>query len=148
VRMPFTDPSGGTCAIARTITTLGDRWTLLVLREAALGTTRFSDFKQRLGIASDVLTDRLQTLVDHGVLARVAYQEQGARARTEYLMTDAGREFQVVLGAFGGWGREHLASDLDTGVQWRDAAGRPVRVAFVDADGQVLRDDQVSVSRR
>jgi DNA-binding HxlR family transcriptional regulator len=145
--MPVTDPTGGACSIARTITALGDRWSLLVLRQAAFGTTRFSEFRQRLGIASDVLTDRLQTLVDHGVLERVAYQEEGSRTRTEYRLTDAGRDFQVVLGALGGWGREHLRSEVDTGVQYRDAAGRPVRVAFVDADGHVLSDDQVTVGR-
>lgn len=146
--MPLTDPSGGTCSIARTITAIGDRWSLLVLREAALGTARFTEFRQRLGIASDVLTDRLQALVDHGVLERVAYQEEGSRTRTEYRLTDAGREFQVVLAALGDWGREHLRSEADTGVQYRDAAGRPVRVAFVDEDGGVLDEEQVSVSRR
>jgi DNA-binding HxlR family transcriptional regulator len=146
--MPLTDPTGGTCSIARTITALGDRWSLLVLREAALGTTRFSEFRQRLGIASDVLTDRLQALVDRGVLERVAYREQGSRARTEYRLTDAGREFQVVLGALGGWGREHLESAVDSGIQWRGPSGRPVRVAFVDEDGTVLDEDQVTVTRR
>jgi DNA-binding HxlR family transcriptional regulator len=118
------------------------------MREAAMGTTRFTEFRQRLGIASDVLTDRLQSLVDHGLLERVAYQEEGSRTRTEYRLTDSGREFQVVLSALGGWGREHLASDVDSGVQYRDAAGRPVHVAFVDQDGHVLDDDQVTVARR
>lgn len=146
--MPLTDPTGGTCSIARTITAIGDRWSLLVLREAAMGTTRFSEFRQRLGIASDVLTDRLQTLVDHGVLERVAYQEEGSRTRTEYRLTEAGEDFQVVLSALGGWGREHLRSEADSGVQYRDAAGRPVHVAFVDEDGRVLDDREVSVSRR
>ncbi|GAA2753638.1 winged helix-turn-helix transcriptional regulator [Amnibacterium kyonggiense] len=146
--MPLIDPTGGTCSIARTITALGDRWSLLVLRESAMGTTRFSDFRSRLGIASDVLTDRLQALVDRGVLERVAYQEEGSRTRTEYRLTEAGREFQVVLGALGMWGREHLRSEIDAGAQWRDASGRPVRVAFVDADGHVLGADDVEVSRR
>jgi DNA-binding HxlR family transcriptional regulator len=146
--MPLTDPTGGTCSIARTITAIGDRWSLLVLREAAFGITRFSEFKQRLGIASDVLTDRLQTLVEHGVLERVAYREEGSRSRTEYRLTDAGREFQVVLGALGDWGHDHLRSERDAGIRYHDAAGRPVRVAFVDQDGRVLDGDEVGVSRR
>jgi DNA-binding HxlR family transcriptional regulator len=146
--MPVTDPTGGTCSIARSITALGDRWSLLVLRDAAMGTTRFSEFRQRLGIASDVLTDRLQSLVDLGLLERVAYQEEGSRTRTEYRLTDAGRGFEVVLGALGDWGREHLRSEVDSGVQWRDAAGRPVRVAFVDEDGRILDHEQVTVVRR
>ena len=145
--MPLSDPTAGRCSIARTITALGDRWSLLVLREAAMGTTRFSEFRQRLGIASDVLTDRLAGLVERGLLERTAYQEEGARTRTEYRLTPAGHDFEVVLGALGVWGREHLATDEDSGVRYHDAAGRPVRVAFVDADGRVLAGDEVTVSR-
>lgn len=145
--MPLTDPTAGACSIARTITTMGDRWSLLVLREAAFGITRFSDFKQRLGIASDVLTDRLQALVANGVLERVAYQEEGSRSRTEYRLTPAGTEFQVVLGALGDWGRDHLRTEQDAGVRYHDAAGRPVRVAFVDEEGRVLDGDEVAISR-
>jgi DNA-binding HxlR family transcriptional regulator len=146
--MPTMDPSTMRCSIARTITVLGDRWALLVLREAAFGTTRFSEFKQRLHIASDVLTDRLSTLVGAGVLERVAYQEEGSRARTEYRLTDAGREFGVVLGALGDWGRTHVPADEDSGVRYHDRDGRPVHVAFVGQDGRILGADDVGVSRR
>jgi DNA-binding HxlR family transcriptional regulator len=146
--MPALDPSTLSCSIARTITVLGDRWALLVLREAALGTTRFSDFKQRLGIASDVLTDRLQTLVQAGVLARATYQEEGSRARTEYRLTPAGHEFEVVLGALGDWGRAHVPAEADSGVRFHDRDGRPVHVRFVDEDGRVLGAEDVAVSRR
>jgi DNA-binding HxlR family transcriptional regulator len=145
--MPTLDPSTMRCSIARTITVLGDRWALLVLREAALGTTRFSAFKQRLHIASDVLTDRLGLLVDAGVLERVAYQEEGSRTRTEYRLTDSGREFEVVLGALGEWGRVHVPSDSDSGVRFHDRDGRPVRVAFVDQDDRVLGAEEVVVRR-
>src|SRR3954468_18237896 len=142
------DPATIACPVARTITAIGDRWSLLVLREAALGTSRFSEFKSRLGIASDVLTDRLQTLVGYGVLERVAYREEGSRTRTEYRLTDAGRELQVVLGGLGGWGSRHLPTEIASGIRYHDRAGRPVRVAFVDADGRVLADDDVEVQRR
>ena len=146
--MPTIDPSTLRCSIARTISVLGDRWALLVIREAAFGTTRFSEFKQRLRIASDVLTDRLQSLVDAGVLERVAYQEEGSRSRTEYRLTDAGREFGVVLGALGDWGRTHVPAEEDSGVRYHDGDGRPVHVAFVDQDGRVLEAADVGVSRR
>ncbi len=145
--VPKTDPRTISCPIARTITTIADRWSLLVIREAALGTTRFSDFRARLGIASDVLTDRLHALVGEGVLEQVAYQEEGSRTRTEYRLTDAGRELHVVLGALGDWGIRNLPTDVDSGVRYRDAAGRPVHVAFVDADGRTLADDEVTVNR-
>jgi DNA-binding HxlR family transcriptional regulator len=145
--MPSVDPSTVSCSIARTITVLGDRWALLVLREAALGTTRFSDFKARLGIASDVLTDRLGSLVSAGVLERADYREAGSRTRTEYRLTAAGHDFEVVLGALGAWGRENLATDADSGVRYHDRSGRPVRVAFVDEDDRVLTPSDVTVSR-
>jgi len=58
------------CSIARTLGVVGERWTLLILREAFLGATRFAEFRDRLGVAPDVLSDRLATLVEHGVMAR------------------------------------------------------------------------------
>lgn len=146
--MPVADPASMACSIARTIAVLGDRWALLVLREAALGTSRYSEFKQRLGIAGDVLTDRLATLVAAGVLERATYREEGSRARTEYRMTPAGREFEVVLGALGDWGRTHVPAERDAGVRFHDREGRPVRVAFVDADGRALDAEDVEVRRR
>jgi DNA-binding HxlR family transcriptional regulator len=141
------DPATIACPVARAITAIGDRWSLLVIREAALGTSRFSDFRARLGVASDVLTDRLQALVERGVLERVAYQEEGSRTRTEYRLTDAGRELDVVLAALGDWGRGHLPTDADAGVRYRDHSGGTVQVAFVDADGRVLSRDQVEIQR-
>jgi DNA-binding HxlR family transcriptional regulator len=146
--MAVSDPTEGRCSIARTITAVGERWSLLVLREAAMGTTRFSDFRQRLGIASDVLANRLAALVELGLLERTAYREEGSRTRTEYRLTDAGHEFEVVLGALGGWGGEHLPAEADAGIRYRDRRGRPVRVAFVDEDGRSLSTDEVAVSRQ
>lgn len=145
--MSTRDPGARHCAIERSISVLGDRWSLLVLREASLGTTRFSDFRHRLGIAGDVLTDRLQALVGHGVLERVEYREPGSRTRAEYRLTAAGREFSVVLGALGTWGREHLPDEDDSGTRYVDGAGRPVRVAFVDDSGAVLAADEVAARR-
>ena len=143
----MTDPTGGTCSIARTITALGDRWSLLVLREAAFGTTRFSEFRRgsasRATCSPTACTPSSRT----GVLERVEYQEEGSRTRTEYRLTDAGRDFQVVLGALGGWGREHLPQRRGPRRPVARHRGRPVRVAFVDADGRVLADDEVTVHR-
>jgi DNA-binding HxlR family transcriptional regulator len=96
------------CSIARSLEVLGERWTFLVLREALSGATRFAQFREALGIAPDVLTDRLSTLVEYGVLAREPYQEPGRRSRFAYRLTTAGRELLVVLGALQQWGDEHL----------------------------------------
>ena len=71
------------CSIARSLEVLGERWTLLVVREACWGTTRFSEFRRALGVAPDVLADRLGTLVDIGVLERRPYRVEGGRQREE-----------------------------------------------------------------
>ncbi len=76
------------CSIARSLEVLGDRWTLLVVREAFWGRTRFVEFRERLGIAPDVLADRLGKLVDRGVPVPHAYRAEGERAREEYLRTE------------------------------------------------------------
>ena len=67
------------CSVARSLDVLGEKWTLLVVREAFFGVTRFADFRARLGVAPDVLTARLETLVEGGVLARRPYQDEGQR---------------------------------------------------------------------
>lgn len=128
------DPS---CSIARSLGVLGERWTFLVLREALWGVTRFAQFRERLGIAPDVLTDRLGTLVDYGVLTRRPYQEPGARIREEYLLTPAGRELQVVMGALQQWGDEHLpTAEGPSVVRLHRHTGRPLDIGFVDEDGR------------
>src|SRR3954464_8320597 len=85
------------CSIARTLAVLGDRWTLLVLREAFNGVRRFEDLQRALGVARDVLTVRLKRLVDEGVLERVAYREPGQRRRHEYRLTDKGLDASPII---------------------------------------------------
>src|SRR5271154_6819522 len=97
-----------TCSIERSLGVLGERWTFLILREAFLGVTRFAEFRDRLGVAPDVLTDRLTTLVEYGVLEREPYQEPGARSGFASLLPPAGRELQVVLAALQRWGDKHV----------------------------------------
>lgn len=93
-----------TCSVARAVEVLGDRWTVLVLRDVFNGVRRFDDLAHHLGIARDVLTRRLAALVDHGVLERVPYQEDGARTRYEYRLTAAGWDLRPVLIALLDWG--------------------------------------------
>src|ERR1700753_533414 len=96
------------CSIQRSLGVLGERWTFLILREAFFGVTRFSEFRDRLGVAPDVLTDRLTTLTEAGVLTREPCQERRRRARYAYQLTPAGDELRVVLGSLQQWGDEHL----------------------------------------
>jgi DNA-binding HxlR family transcriptional regulator len=135
-----------TCSIARSLGVLGERWTFLILREAFLGATRFAEFRDGLGVASDVLSDRLGTLVEFGVLAREPYQEPGARSRFAYRLTPAGRELHVVLGALQQWGDEHLPHpDGPSMLRRVRGTGRPAHVGFIDEDGREVATTDVAV---
>jgi DNA-binding HxlR family transcriptional regulator len=135
------------CSIARTLEVLGERWTFLVVREALSGTTRFADFRATLGVAPDILTNRLNTLVEAGVLERRPYQEEGRRTRHEYHMTPAGRDLRVVLGALQQWGDEHRPYSLGPTILRRSVDDRPLRIAFVDDDGREVPLDDVRFIR-
>ena len=94
------------CSIARALAVVGDRWTPLVLREAFLRTRRFEDFLERTGAARNVLTDRLERLVGHGVLERRPYQERPTRY--EYRLTEKGLDLYPVMMALVRWGDRWL----------------------------------------
>jgi DNA-binding HxlR family transcriptional regulator len=137
-----------TCAIARTLAVLGERWTMLILREALSGTSRFADFRDNLGVASDILTDRLATLVEYGVLTKEPYREAGARTRYEYRLTPAGWELQVVLGALQQWGDEHLPWPDGPSIIRRDRRNhRPIHVGYIDDRGREVALDNVDWMR-
>jgi DNA-binding HxlR family transcriptional regulator len=100
---------GQVCSVARALEAMGDRWTMLVIREAFLGTRRFDDYQRNLGIARNVLADRLARLVDEDILRRSAYQERPARF--EYLLTEKGIDLWPVLVSLMKWGDRHAAPD-------------------------------------
>jgi DNA-binding HxlR family transcriptional regulator len=136
------------CAIARSLGVLGERWTLLVLREATGGATRFAQFKDALGVASDVLTERLATLVEYGVLAKEPYQEAGSRSRFEYKLTPAGKELQVVLAALQQWGDEHLPWPEGPSILRRDRRNdRPIHIGYIDDRGREVAPENVEWRR-
>lgn len=101
--------SVASCTIGRTMAILGERWTVVVLREVFLGVRRFDDMKARTGIPRQVLANRLAVLVEHDVLRRVPYQQPGARVRHEYRLTDKGFDLYPVLLAVREWGDAYLA---------------------------------------
>ncbi|MEW9528588.1 winged helix-turn-helix transcriptional regulator [Microbispora sp. NPDC049125] len=134
-----------TCSIARTLEVLGERWTFVILREALAGVTRFADFREQLGVAPDVLSDRLATLVAAGVLEKRPYREPGARIRYGYHPTPAGEELRVVLGALQQWGDAHRPLDGGPTVERRAVDdGRLLSVAFVDDTGTAVPLDRVA----
>jgi DNA-binding HxlR family transcriptional regulator len=127
------------CSIERCLQILSDRWSFLILREALFsGVTRFADFERKLGIAPNVLTDRLESLVAAGVLTRRAYQVPGSRTRFSYHPTPAGHDLAVPLAALQQWGDEHNPPPAGPTVVRRSAAGKAVRVGFLDEGDQAV----------
>ena len=114
------------CSIARALEVLGDRWTILVMRDAFMRVRRFDDFQRNLGVARNVLTDRLGRLVDEGILARVPYHDRPARY--EYRLTDKGLDLWPVMMALLQWGDHHYAAD-----------GRPRVIRHRDCGGELTR---------
>lgn len=97
------------CPIARSLERVGEWWSMLILRDASLGLTRFDQFQESLGIAPNILTRRLNKLVETGLLERRQYSERPPRY--EYVLTEAARDFRPVLWAFLAWGNKHFAPE-------------------------------------
>lgn len=121
------DWSVDNCTIGRAMAILGERWTVVVLREVFNGVRRFDDMRVRTGIPRQVLTTRLAGLVERGVLRREPYREPGARVRYEYRLTPMGFDLWPVLVAVLGWGDRYLA----------DPDGSPLRVEHRGCVAQV-----------
>jgi DNA-binding HxlR family transcriptional regulator len=127
------------CSVAGTLAVVGEKWSLLVLREAFLGVRRFADFQRILGAPRAVLTDRLGTLVEQGILARVPYRPEGERQRHEYRLTAKGLDLYPTLVALMQWGDRYLAGEGDAPLELRHRdCGEPVRLALVCEAGHHL----------
>jgi DNA-binding HxlR family transcriptional regulator len=126
---------------------LGAKWSILIVRNALRGMTKFSEFRDGLGIPSDVLTARLGSLVDAGILERRSYKEPGDRERSSYHLTQSGEDLKLMLAAIAQWGELHRPTEFGPATLHLDATtDEPVRVAFVDpADHIVPADDVVVV---
>lgn len=107
--MRKTSFAGMNCSVAQALEIIGEWWTLLIIRDCFLGVRRFDEFVERLGIARNVLTSRLDTLVGAGIVERRAYDE--GRGRYDYLLTDKGRALWPILTAVRQWGDEWLLGE-------------------------------------
>lgn len=117
------------CPIARSLECVGEWWSMLILRDAFLGASRFDEFKERLGIAPNMLARRLATLTEKGLFERQQYSDRPPRF--EYLLTERGRDFFPILASLGTWGRRHVA--LDTTVRIADrGSGKVLEPVVVD----------------
>jgi DNA-binding HxlR family transcriptional regulator len=117
------------CAVESALEVLGERWTMLVLREAFFGLRRFDDFQQAIGCARNLLTDRLATLVKHAVLTKVPYREEGQRERFEYRLTPKGKELYPLLQALRQWGD-----------RWEYGGEGPLEVFHRECGGRVFAE--------
>jgi DNA-binding HxlR family transcriptional regulator len=134
------DYEGQNCSVARSLEVVGERWTLLIVRDAFLGLRRFDEFQESLGIARNVLADRLARLVDEGILQRVRYSERPERF--EYRLTPKGRDLQLTIASLRQWGDKHF-SEKPPRLLRRKSDGKPVIAAFVPKGTEVLRADEV-----
>lgn len=107
--MKWDDLANEPCSVARTVAVIGDRWTLMILREVFLGIRRFEDFQARLGISRTITAERLKALVDEAVLKKVAYQDRPLRH--EYRLTDKGLDLYPVIMAIVNFGDRHYAGE-------------------------------------
>lgn len=138
-----------TCHLAKAVEAIGDRWTLLILRSALFGVRRFDDFQTELGIPRTVLSGRLKSLVESGVMIKESYRVPGKRPRPEYLLTDMGRALQPILIAMTQWGDEWLSDGAQPPLGFTHSQKRQkVRAAFVDEDGMETSLSEMRVALR
>ena len=128
------------CGLARALDLVGERWTLLIVRDVFLGVRRFDQFQENLGIARNVLADRLNRLVDEGILERVRYSERPERY--EYRLTRKGRELNVALVGLRQWGDKYL-SEKPPSLLRRRSDKKAVVAALVAKGADVLRPEDV-----
>lgn len=136
------------CTLGRAMAILGERWTLVVLREVFNGVRRFGDIQAHSGVPRQVLSNRLQRLVDQDILRRQPYRVDGERPRHEYRLTAKGLDLYPVLVAVADWGDRYLADDDGPPVEFahRDCGG-PVRVELACAEGHLLAAPREVVPR-
>ena len=130
-----------TCPIARSLERVGEWWSILILRDAFRGLTRFDQFQKSLDIAPNMLTRRLNALVEAGLLERRAYSEHPPRY--EYVLTERGRDFRPVLWALLAWGNRHFAPEGPSVVVVDTETGEQAEPVLVDRrTGKVMTDPQ------
>lgn len=127
------------CPVARSLGRLGDAWSMLILRDAFYGMTRFDEWERSLGIAPNILTARLKALVEDGLLERHRYSERPPR--DEYRLTEAGRDARPVILALLAWGNRHLAPEGPSVVVLNADTGQAAEPVMVDRiSGRMLSD--------
>jgi DNA-binding HxlR family transcriptional regulator len=132
------------CSLGRAVELVGQPWVVLILREVVWGVRRFSDMQAHMGVSKSVLSDRLDHLVEHGVLERRDYQEPGQRKRCEYHLTDKGKDLYPVLSALRQWGDKYLAGPEGPSiVTSHKGCGARVHVKLMCEEGHEVPVDEL-----
>jgi DNA-binding HxlR family transcriptional regulator len=132
------------CQVVRTLDVIGEKWSLLIVRNALRGQTRFSQFREQLGIPSDILAARLATLVSGGILEKRSYREEGSRERFSYHLTEAGTGLNLVIAAIMQWGNEFNPSPFGLASVVVDAQSNdPIELEFVRTGRSGVPTDDV-----
>lgn len=140
--MTWTDPA---CPVARTLDLVGDRWSLLIIRDAMDGARSFTDFQHRTGVARNILTDRLRRLVDRDLLKR---ETAMSGRRQVYVLTEAGRDLFTVIVAMRQWGERHTFARHEAHSVLVDDSGRPLpELRPTDSHGVTANIDTTTVLR-
>ncbi|MEP3245373.1 MAG: helix-turn-helix domain-containing protein [Sneathiella sp.] len=135
------------CSIARSLAVFGDRWTLMILRNCFLGVKRFDDFLQDLSVSRTILTDRLNKLVEHGVLEKVPYQTKPTRY--DYKLSHKGRDLHPIILAIAEWGDAYYAIDGEPPIlRHHKSCGHDFNSKAVCSEcGEVIKPHDVSARR-
>jgi DNA-binding HxlR family transcriptional regulator len=128
--MQRTDFNAMPCPLARSLARVGERWSMLILRDAFYGMTRFDEFRKSLDIAPNILARRLDDLVQADLLEKRAYSDKPPRY--EYVLTDMARDFRPVMLAFMSWGNRHFAPDGTMVEPVSRLTGAPIVHAMID----------------
>jgi DNA-binding HxlR family transcriptional regulator len=131
------------CSIVGALDALGDTWSVLVLRQLFFGVHRFNEIQDGLGISRSVLTDRLNRLVEIGVIKTVPYQEPGHRVRNEYRLTRKGVGLLPLMVALMQWGDQHVNADNPPVALHHRSTGEPVRLELRTDSGPIEPNDIV-----
>ncbi|HTJ98479.1 MAG TPA: helix-turn-helix domain-containing protein [Bordetella sp.] len=135
--MPHTDFADMPCPIARSLARVGERWSMLILRDAFHGMTRFDEFRKSLDIAPNILTRRLEELVGFGLLEKRIYSERPTRH--EYVLTQVAHDFRPVMLAMMAWGNRHFSPEGPALKLVARDTGAPVEQRWVDtSNGRIL----------
>jgi len=134
------------CGLAAGAKILGDQWVLLILREAFYGVTRFETIRAHTNMTKQTLATRLKNMTELGLLSRIPYQEDGARERYEYVLTQKSRSLAPILFSLMEWGHKNVLHDAPHISLTDKESGQPVHSAFITESGKIIDPKNIQIA--